>query len=63
MIDSDKNVIKRKSQNISDVITKVGGFYEGLVVILGVLLAPFSAHFFVSDLVSDSLMDPSKSSK
>ena len=45
---------KRVRQNYWDALADVGGFHDGLFLIMNSLLAPFVAHRFLMDLVSDS---------
>ena len=54
---------KRVRYNFWDALGDVGGFHDGLVLLIRILLGPFAAHRFILDLISDSKLVPKDSRK
>ena len=41
-----------------DALSDVGGFHDGLSLIIRILIGPFAANFFQNDLIKKSKQEP-----
>mmetsp|Transcript_25843 Transcript_25843/g.34559 ORF Transcript_25843/g.34559 Transcript_25843/m.34559 type:complete len:213 (+) Transcript_25843:929-1567(+) len=55
------HVQKRVRYTYWDVLGDVGGFHDGLLLLLGLVMGPASANHFQNDLVSGGLRDSARS--
>ena len=53
-LDIEKQMVKRSRLDFLQLIEKVGGFHDGLVLLIGALLVPLAANYFHRDFVQDS---------
>ena len=62
-IDNNIQVVKRIRYNFWMALGDIGGFYDGLRLLMMFLMAPISAVFFENDLLKDNIFakDPAKS--
>ena len=56
IIDNNVQVEKRIRYNFWTALADVGGFHDGLVLILGLFMSPFAAMMFENDLVKGNLL-------
>jgi len=55
-------VSKRVRQSYWDVLSDVGGFHDGICLLIGLIMGPASASHFQSDLVRGNSTDAANSS-
>ena len=53
-LDIDNQIVIRYRLNFWQVISDVGDYHDGLMLILGVFLRPYAAIYFYKDFVQDS---------
>ncbi len=53
----------RTKYNIWDLLGDVGGFNDGLFLVVSLLMAPISQLSFVTDYLNDQIVDGSKSER
>ena len=58
----DKQIIKKTSIDLIQLIEKTGGFHDGLVLVLHAAVAPLAATLYLKDLLKDAFKDTNQSS-
>ena len=61
VMDSDLHDQKRMLNSFWDALGDVGGFHDGLVLLIKILVGPFAAHGFFLDLVKMLRQEPFQS--
>ena len=56
-LDEIVNIESRTRYNVWDLLGDVGGFNEGLLIVVSLLMAPYSAFAFKNDYMSASKVD------
>ena len=56
-VSNDRKVIQRSRYSFWQALGDIGGFHDGLCLIIGLLLEPLSATLFKKDLVKDSVRE------
>ena len=59
-LDADYQEQKRKLYSYWDALGDVGGFHDGLALLISSLVGPFAAHRFFIDFVSNLRQDPAE---
>ena len=55
VVDNNTQVVKRIRYNVWMALGDIGGFYDGLRLVLLLFMGPLSAFFFQKDLLKDNL--------
>ena len=63
MLDVDYMELKRVRYNFWDVLGDVGGFHDGLVLLIRAFIGSFAAHGFFIDLIKNLRHEPSQSQR
>ena len=58
ILDSDMNDLKRVRYNFWDALGDVGGFHDGLVLLIRIVIGPFAAHGFFLELLAKQRKEP-----
>ena len=54
MLDVDYMELKRVRYNFWDALGDIGGFHDGLILFIRILMGPFAAHSFIMELIASS---------
>ena len=57
-LDNREQLVVRTRLDFWEVIAKIGGYHDGLVLLGGLLLFPLSASYFHRDFLKDARADP-----
>ena len=57
-LDVDYQEQRRKLYSYWDALGDVGGFHDGLILLISTIMGPFAAHRFFTDLLSSLRQDP-----
>ena len=63
VLDVDKHILERAYLNFMEVVENVGGFYDGLYLLLNIFIAPLAATFYEQDFVKGFKKEPTMSYK
>ena len=63
ILDGYLNVRKRTRYSVWDLLGDVGGLHDGLVILLSILIVPFSTFSFSNDFINDKFVDGSTSKR
>ena len=58
LLDYDKQILKRTRLDYLQILERVGGFHDGLVLVIGNLLVPLAATYFNKDFIKESNRNP-----
>ena len=54
ILDVDYMELKRVRYNFWDALGDIGGFHDGIILLIRILMGPFAAHSFIMDLIASS---------
>ena len=57
-LDNKEQLVVRTRLDFWEVIAKIGGYHDGLILLAGLLLFPLSASYFHRDFLQDAKADP-----
>ena len=63
LLDNEMQVMQRVRYNFWQVLADVGGFHDGLTILVSMVIRPIAATFFVNSLIKGSQQDPPLSNK
>ena len=58
VLDSDMTDRKRVRYNFWDALADVGGFHDGLVLLIRIVIGPYAAHGFFMQLLQKQRKEP-----